>query len=272
MKFEVENNEKNLVGIYSITCLANGRQYVGSTTKFCRRHKDHLRALASKTHGNRHLQFSFDKYGPESFVFKVVELVVDRIDLLSREQIHLNKLSREDFNITRTAGSVDMTEETVSKMKNAYYANEKDRLLQLKTLHDKTRGKTQSNEERLQSEISGFKAALIHRKISDRDVLAFIHLLISNPSYKASDFAKKLGVDKSTICNIFKRLSSKGNNFLPIFTPILDKIGYIKSGANSYLDIRKLVENNVLNLDVEFVPGRDNLIVDPIELHSFVKR
>lgn len=62
-------------GIYCITCLINGRKYVGATRRFSERKYHHFHTLRKGTHRNDFLQRSFDKYGEENFEFQVLESV-----------------------------------------------------------------------------------------------------------------------------------------------------------------------------------------------------
>lgn len=61
-------------GIYRITCMANGRCYIGSSrTKISHRWKTHRYALKTGRHANKKLQSHWDKYGPQSFTCEVME-------------------------------------------------------------------------------------------------------------------------------------------------------------------------------------------------------
>lgn len=61
-------------GIYTITNLINNKMYVGSTqTTFKKRKNHHFHHLRKNTHGNRHLQHSWNKYGEANFIFEVLE-------------------------------------------------------------------------------------------------------------------------------------------------------------------------------------------------------
>ena len=60
-------------GIYMIENQANGKIYIGQTSDLERRKKEHLNKLKNKTHHNLHLQNSFNKYGEDNFVFKIIK-------------------------------------------------------------------------------------------------------------------------------------------------------------------------------------------------------
>ncbi len=96
-------------GVYRILNLANGRLYVGSTIRFSRRWKAHLDCLKANRHHSISLQRAWQKYGPASFRFEILECVADFGALLSREQFWINRLKAADprigYNISPTAGN-----------------------------------------------------------------------------------------------------------------------------------------------------------------------
>lgn len=64
---------KHISGIYSITCLANNKLYIGKSTSIKRRWKAHRNQLNQKKHCNSHLQNAWNLYGKEYFIFEIVE-------------------------------------------------------------------------------------------------------------------------------------------------------------------------------------------------------
>jgi len=78
----MENKNK---GIYIILNLVNNKSYIGSTVNFKTRRKQHLRVLKRKKHHSSHLQYAFDKYGEDNFVFAPIEFVENKEDLITRE-------------------------------------------------------------------------------------------------------------------------------------------------------------------------------------------
>lgn len=71
-------------GVYRITCVPNGKVYIGSTTDVARRWKQHRSHLNRGTHGNPHLLAAWSKYGADAFRFEVVE-ETSEADRLERE-------------------------------------------------------------------------------------------------------------------------------------------------------------------------------------------
>ena len=94
-------------GIYKITCTANKKVYLGSTKNLRTRCRDHCNKLRTNKHHNPKLQAAWNKYGEESFIFEVLELVLP-VSLTAREQYWFKKLNpfgRKGFNIARDAAS-----------------------------------------------------------------------------------------------------------------------------------------------------------------------
>ena len=106
----------NEPGIYMITCVANGRRYVGSAYWSIRRRKNVHWSCLRKGRGNRHIQACWSKYGEESFVCTVLELCPREL-CIEREQFWMDKLKPE-LNVLPTAGSnagCRQTPESVAK-------------------------------------------------------------------------------------------------------------------------------------------------------------
>ena len=95
-----------LSGIYSIKCLINGKEYVGSSKNIISRWSDHMLMLRNDKHHSPMLQRSWNKHGKDNFVFKVVELC-DIEDLFIRENYHIDyqRMFEGVFNAAPVAGS-----------------------------------------------------------------------------------------------------------------------------------------------------------------------
>lgn len=94
-------------GIYRITCTITGKFYIGSSTNLQERLYNHLNQLHRNDHRNDHLQRAWNKYGEESFIFEVIELVLPAF-LLEREQYWLDTLKpfgERGFNLAKSAQS-----------------------------------------------------------------------------------------------------------------------------------------------------------------------
>jgi group I intron endonuclease len=97
----------NTSGIYKITCTVTGMFYIGSAVNLRWRKANHFSELQRNKHYNPKLQHAFNKYGPDAFIFEVLELVLP-MSLTAREQYWLDRyqpFGKRGFNIAITAGS-----------------------------------------------------------------------------------------------------------------------------------------------------------------------
>jgi group I intron endonuclease len=60
-------------GIYSITNIVNNKVYIGRSNNISMRLYSHKYKLRTNTHDNKHLQYSWNKFGEDKFVFEVIE-------------------------------------------------------------------------------------------------------------------------------------------------------------------------------------------------------
>ena len=109
-------------GVYTITCLADNKMYVGSTTvSFSKRWGDHKSMLNNNKHTNIHLQRVWNKYGSDSFLFEILETCKPEL-VLGLEQFWINMLGTyaDVFNRNPTAANscgVKRSPETLRKMR-----------------------------------------------------------------------------------------------------------------------------------------------------------
>src|SRR5258706_16357625 len=94
-------------GIYAITHIASGKQYIGSTESFGRRWSDHLYQLEARRHHSRYLQRAWLKSGKDAFRFDILEHVPVVADLFGREQWWLDdrfaRRNAHEYNMSPTA-------------------------------------------------------------------------------------------------------------------------------------------------------------------------
>lgn len=111
-------------GIYLIQNSVSGHVYVGQSISIKKRllhHKNHLR---HHNHANQHLQRAWDKYGEDSFNFRILELVdVELLDAREKYFLDFYKQSCAVYNIA-TPGKAPMlgrkmSEETRAKISKA---------------------------------------------------------------------------------------------------------------------------------------------------------
>lgn len=75
--------------IYQITNMANGKYYIGSAESFARREWQHKYDLKRGTHKNPKLQAAWNKYGPDVFVFEIIEVVAEGREAFDVENTYL---------------------------------------------------------------------------------------------------------------------------------------------------------------------------------------
>jgi len=92
----------NSTGIYKITNIINGKFYIGSAISFRTRYNQHLSKLNLKKHHNKHLQYSYEKYGADNFEFSIIELC-KKEEIYFREQYYLDNLYPE-YNMQLKSG------------------------------------------------------------------------------------------------------------------------------------------------------------------------
>lgn len=79
-------------GIYSITNILNGKKYIGSTAKsFNTRFTQHISKLRLNKHHCSHLQYAWNKYGENAFVFAIEEILDNVDNLLDKESEYIAK-------------------------------------------------------------------------------------------------------------------------------------------------------------------------------------
>jgi group I intron endonuclease len=117
-------------GIYYIQNINNNKIYVGSAVDILSRWRLHRHHLNKCTHHNKYLQSAWNKYKEDSFVFGLVEFVIDKNYLLEREQYwinHYNSCNREHgYNLAPTAGSMlgfNHSDETKKKLSLFFKGN-----------------------------------------------------------------------------------------------------------------------------------------------------
>lgn len=67
-------------GVYKIHNIVTGKFYIGSTSCLRKRHYQHSKTLEKGTHGNKHLQNSYNLYGKQAFRFEILEVVLEDIE------------------------------------------------------------------------------------------------------------------------------------------------------------------------------------------------
>ena len=96
--------------VYVIRNVVTGRLYVGSGVNYSVRRSKHRKDLEAGRHHNVHLQSAWNMYGPEAFIWEILEVVEDKATLREREQIWIDRLGAADrdrgYNLAPKAGSL----------------------------------------------------------------------------------------------------------------------------------------------------------------------
>jgi len=113
-------------GIYKIVNKMNGKYYVGSSRNILGengRWSDHSTDLIRGDHPNQRLQNAWNKYGPDSFEFFIIEITDD---LINREQTYLDKAKLDDaYNLKYSAVGGKFSSESILKLKQTMMTSEK---------------------------------------------------------------------------------------------------------------------------------------------------
>lgn len=79
----------SMITIYSLQNIVNNKRYVGATRNFEKRQQDHIRLLNKGEHHSWKLQRDYDSFGETSFVFEILEIVDDNLQV-QREQFYID--------------------------------------------------------------------------------------------------------------------------------------------------------------------------------------
>jgi group I intron endonuclease len=111
-------------GVYQITCIANGKKYIGSSIHIERRLKNHKYLLNLNKHKNTHFQNAWDKYGEEQFLFEILKIVdiasIEAVRDVEQEILDTYSSCWEElFNIATKVDMSVSSEETRAKQSEA---------------------------------------------------------------------------------------------------------------------------------------------------------
>lgn len=110
-------NEK--CGIYKIINTKNGKYYIGSSKNLYNRLHLHFFRLKNNKHHNKHLQYSYNKYGKEYFIYQILEFCTLEKQF-TKEQYFINKYKpqyNKTYNVIANTGT-KVSEECKNKIRN----------------------------------------------------------------------------------------------------------------------------------------------------------
>jgi len=104
---EIPKDLKGKVGVYRIVNTTNGKVYVGSSSRCLdERLKLHIWNLNRGDHTNKHLQYSWNKYGSIYFVAEILQIVDsndDMLDILDIEEDYIKQFWGDNcYNMVRS--------------------------------------------------------------------------------------------------------------------------------------------------------------------------
>ncbi len=92
---------KGIPVIYAISNWVDGKVYIGGTTQYKIRMRNHWIRLRVGDHENRNLQSAYDRYGEESFTVSILETCT-KVKLKEREQFWMD-VAHNKYNIVHNA-------------------------------------------------------------------------------------------------------------------------------------------------------------------------
>lgn len=128
LTFDMRNRTKRFPvlknkGIYFIKNTRNNKLYIGSTSRsFSARWASHISELSSDKHPNTKLLNAWKKY-KDYFVFGILEIIEDNLNIIPREQYWLDYL-KPYYNILKDATTrLGIKHSKQTKQKLSYYNN-----------------------------------------------------------------------------------------------------------------------------------------------------
>lgn len=194
-------------GVYRITCIPTGEQYIGSTTvSFKTRFSDHIMLLRRCKHKNRKLQSAWSMWGESSFTFEPL-IITRKEDAIFYEQRCLNAFSPA-LNLSPRAGSclgVKFSHESImrcrlkSGLARHYDVGDGERLL-VSEICDRTGLPKATIKNRIKKGIIG--KDLLRPKMTRHEIAALTYTntyRINGENLRIPAIAEKYGIPVKTV-------------------------------------------------------------------------
>lgn len=117
VKYKIKDIEGK-AGVYKITCISNGRFYIGSSKNLWKRHNEHNYLLNNNKHCNKELQADYNTYGIDNFKFEIIEFCTKE-NHFDREQVYLDMYKDKDKFYNKSTSAYNnnyVSEETKKKI------------------------------------------------------------------------------------------------------------------------------------------------------------
>lgn len=265
-----------LSGIYIIRNSVNGKVYIGSSKDIYTRWSQHKHDLKRNIHHNAILQRAWNKYGEDSFVFEIQELV-EPAYLLDREQYwydyHRSSSGEHGYNLSPIARS-SSSYATVEDLKNGklsfnetqfyeaiFYLRETD--LSIPKIASKTGIAVRTlyqiyfkTEYSHLTEGYTFKQRVntSARKLNEDQVLAIINKLLAGHSLSSISYEFDVAVE--TIRDIRAKATWKHLTTDIVFPPLNQwPVGVNGKGVNQYTKDMQYIATYVNAREAEAVTG-----------------
>jgi group I intron endonuclease len=92
-------------GIYVIENTQTGDLYVGSSSHLDKRRRNHFHELKHGTHHSSYLQRAYNKYGHDTFLFRIIEEVPPIAEMLLQREQHWFDTLQPQYNLCPIAGT-----------------------------------------------------------------------------------------------------------------------------------------------------------------------
>ncbi len=119
-KLNILLNTKDKAGVYMFFNLTNGNCYVGSSVNLARRFRIHMSSVNSV---KLPLPLAINKYGPNNFVFLILQYCDREVDICLGLEQHYIDLYKPKYNILKLAGSSQgfkHSPETIARLKKMH--------------------------------------------------------------------------------------------------------------------------------------------------------
>lgn len=220
-------------GIYKITCLSNGKVYIGQSVDMIKRKASHFYTLRHNKHRNKYLQNCYDKYGEKDLEFQILEICkFEELDL--KEEYYMNLYNSTNkkfgFNLKYNEGKqYRHSEETKKKISEKHKGRKvSDETRRRMSIAFKGRKLSKESIEKIRFTKKGKNLGEKNNQavISDETAKEIILFMENNYLMKIEDISKKFDTTYYIVHNLKENISYK--HILP------EKREYIKSKFRNY--------------------------------------